>query len=64
MKLSYVKIGTKPFGPAFVKSKRKMPKEGDIIKIRHTHIKNLYSNPWKEVKIDKIKESCVFVSSI
>ncbi len=64
MKLGYVKLGTQPFGPALVKSKRKMPKEGDIINIRHIHIKSIDSNPWIEVKVDEINSSCVFVSLI
>jgi len=64
MKLNHVKLGTKPFGPALVKSKRKMPKEGDIIYIRHTHIKSIYSNPWIMVKVEKINSNCVFVSLI
>jgi len=64
MELYCVKIGTKPFGHALVKSKRKMPKEGDTINIRHAHIKNIYSNPWIMVKVKKINSDCVFVSLI
>jgi hypothetical protein len=64
MKLSYVKLGSIPFGPALVKSKRKMPKKGDFIEIRHTHIKSLYDNPWIKVEVNDINDSCVFVSLI
>lgn len=62
MRFNYVKMGTKPFGPALIKSKRTMPKEGDIVEIRlDDGDKNIHSNPWKRVKIDKINENCVFV---
>ena len=64
MQLGYVKLGTMPFGPAFVKSKRKMPKEKDVIEIRHTHIKDLDNNPWLKVIVDEINDVCVFVSLV
>lgn len=65
MKLGYVKIGTMPYGAALVKGKRKMPKVGDKIQIRlDNRDKNIHSNPWKWVKIDKIDENCVFVHGI
>ncbi len=64
IELSYVKLGSIPFGPALVKSKRTMPKEGDIIYIRYSHIKSLYENPWKRVRVDKINDCCHFVSGI
>ena len=62
VKLPYVKLGTMPFGPALVKSKRTMPKVGDIIDIRLDNgDTNVYSNPWKTVKIVSMNENCVFV---
>lgn len=67
IKLRYVKLGSIPFGPALVKSKRKMPKVGDIIYIRLDNSdKILYDNPWKRVKVDSINEdgSCHFVHSV
>jgi hypothetical protein len=65
MKLPYVKIGTMPYGAAVVKSKRKMPKVGDIIDIRPDNgDKNIYSNPWKTVQIDEINDDCVFVHGV
>ena len=58
VKLSYVKIGTFPFGPAVVKSKRTIPKIGDIIFIRENrNDKDKYSNPWIEVQIESINEN-------
>ena len=73
--LPYVKLGTKPFGCAVVKSKRTMPKEGDIIEIKEADYscvyfgkalkrKNKYDNPWIKVKIDKINDNCFFVIRI
>jgi len=59
-----VKMGTKPFGSAIVKGKRKMPKEGEIIQIRRSGEKNLYQNPWIRVEIDEITEHCVFVTKL
>lgn len=63
IRLPYVKLGTIPFGPARVKSKRKMPVVGDVIFIRlDGGKKNLYSNPWIEVRVDMINDVCFFVS--
>jgi len=72
--LPYVKIGTMPFGCARVKSKRTMPKEGDIVEIKEADYscvyfgkqkrKNKYDNPWIKVKIDKINDNCFFVIRI
>ena len=67
MRLPYVKLGTIPFGPALVKSKRIMPKVGDAIQIRPDNgDKSIHSNPWKWVKIDSINEdgSCHFVHGV
>ncbi len=63
--LSYVKLGTIPFGPAQVKSKRQIPKIGDIIFIRENRKdKDKYSNPWEKVKIDKIDNNEIFFVSV
>ena len=65
IKLNYVKMGTMPYGAALVKYKRKMPEEGDIIQIRYNNgVKNIYTNPWKWVQIDKINDNCVFVHGV
>ncbi len=67
IRLPYVKLGTMPFGPVLVKSKRKMPKEGDKIEIRPDNgDKSIWSNPWKWVKIDSINEDgcCHFVHGV
>lgn len=61
MRFNYVKIGTIPFGPALIKSKRKMPKEGDIVYIRLDNGKSIYSSPWIRVKVDNINENCTKV---
>lgn len=61
--LSYVKLGTIPFGCARVKGKKNFPKENDIIFIReHTNLKNKYDNPWIEVIVDKVDGDIYFVS--
>jgi hypothetical protein len=61
--LSYVKLGTIPFGCAVVKSKRKLPKVNECIYIRqYRKDKNKYDNPWIEVNVDKIDEDIYFVS--
>lgn len=64
--LPYVKIGSMPYGCARVKSKRKLPEEGDIIFIRENRDdKDKYNNPWIEVKVESINEDvCWFVSKI
>ncbi len=54
-----------PYGAAVVKYKRTMPKAGDIVEIRPKNgDTNIYSNPWKRVKIDRINENCVFVHGV
>lgn len=62
--LVYVKLGTIPFGPARVKSKRKLPVVDDVIFIREDREdKTKHTNPWIKVKVDKISEDvCYFVS--
>lgn len=63
--LPYVKIDTKPYGCARVKSKRKLPVEGDFIFIRENRDdKDIYNNPWIEVKVESINPNCWFVSRI
>ena len=63
--LPYVKIGTVPFGPARVKSKRNLPEEGDVIFIREDNDnKDKYNNPWIKVKVESINPNCWFVSSV
>jgi hypothetical protein len=63
--LSYVKIGTVPYGCARVKNKRTLPKIGDVIFIRENRIdKNKYDNPWIKVKVDSFNQNCWFVSKI
>ncbi len=64
MRFNYVKLGTMPFGPALIKHKRKMPKVGDIIKIRLDNGKDIYNSPWIMVCVKEINDSCVFVSRI
>jgi len=65
IRFPYVKLGTMPFGPAIVKGKRTMPKVGDRIKIRLDNgDKSIYSNPWKEVRVDSMNDNCVFVGRI
>ncbi len=67
IRLPYVKLGTIPYGAAVVKSKRSLPKVGDIIFIRYDNgKKNKYTNPWERVRIDKINDDgvCYFVSRI
>jgi len=61
--LPYVKLGSVPYGCARVKSKRKLPEVGDVIFIRENRTdKNIYENPWKQVKVDEINDVCYFVS--
>ena len=63
--LPYVKLGTMPYGCARVRGKKKMPEEGDVIFIRENRDdKNIWSNPWIQVKVDHFNESCYFVSKI
>jgi hypothetical protein len=63
--LPYVKLGTMPYGCARVRGKKEMPEEGDIIFIRENRDdKNIWSNPWIQVKVDHFHESCYFVSKI
>jgi hypothetical protein len=65
IRLSYVKMGTKPYGPALVKGKRTMPDIGDRIQIRPDNgDKSIHSNPWKWVIIDAQHESCTFVHGV
>lgn len=66
IKLPYVKLGTMPYGTAIVKSKRSLPKVGDVIFIRYDNgKKNKHTNPWIRVRVDKINEdACYFVSGI
>lgn len=65
IRIPYVKIGTKPFGPALVKSKQTMPDIGDKVQIRLDNgDKNIHSNPWKWVKIDASHPNCMFVHGV
>jgi hypothetical protein len=61
--LPYVKLGTVPYGPAIVKSKRSLPVVGDIIFIKENNNKNRYQNPWKKVKVKMIKDNEVYFVS-
>jgi hypothetical protein len=61
--LPYVKLGTVPYGPARVKSKRSLPVVGDVIFIKENNDKSKYQNPWKKVRVDMVKnEEVYFVS--
>lgn len=65
IKLPYVKLGTMPYGAAIVKSKRSLPKVGDVIFIRYDDgKKNKYTNLWIRVRVDDINDVCYFVSGI
>ena len=61
--LPFVKLGTIPYGSAILKSKKNLPKIGDIVFIRENRKdKDIYSNPWIKVKIDKVNNGvCYFV---
>jgi len=65
MRLNCVKLGTESFGPALVRSKKNMPKEGEIVFIKQD-IKETFEedNSWIKVLINKINDNCVFVKRL
>lgn len=61
--LPYVKLGTVPYGPARVKSKRSLPVVGDIIFIKEDDDKDRNQNPWKKVRVDMIRDDEIYFVS-
>lgn len=61
--LPYVKLGTVPYGPARVKSKRSLPVVGDIIFIKEDNDKDRNQNPWKKVRVDMIRDDEIYFVS-